>query len=605
MKTITKGFEQWQSELENFQSSVKKDLDEIRRCKKEIQTMKDGLLEMMNEASQWTYGKYIRDDHRLILSAPEIIIGNVDKDGVLDNAPSTVIVRGNDVRLEGTALDGTIRGAVTLRAPSIHSIAEDPGKDGTEKAVLATSEIVSQAKSVSLNSENVQGVFTSSASAGMVGVEINSETGISLNATLSSANKKKRLKSAANTRKEAVKSLETEAKNQKKVVGDLMKDLQKLMDFENMTADEITTRVSYLDIDELYDSFNACSSALYEAMAGYFRTLSRLAEANRQMSCLEEMEKEVDKQKSSFKDKSTNTYISLRTENIRALSVDGDGNYRENPGAGVSINAKRVDIGTYKADESLHDESTITLASRKVEISTVNPKVERDNKGEIKKGDFPSVGDVSIFSKNIQMTTVDYEWKDKKMVEKALTKDGKIALRTETVDVSVTDTEGKATGQVEVNAKAVEVKSMDVDKEKRTDKSLAAGSTMLLLSEKMFVGARDSNTKSQQVQVASDKTGVFADTTLELQQAKAVVQLSGGNAAVGGGNLDLYGKTTLQGDVTAKGGITGGDIEMKNMKVKTSFKSPSTSEGIAVPGAPATGKLSAKLKEEELKTKDK
>ena len=603
MKTITKGFEQWQSELENFQSSVKKDLDEIRRCKKEIQTMKDGLLEMMNEASQWTYGKYIRDDHRLILSAPEIIIGNVDKDGVLDNAPSTVIVRGNDVRLEGTALDGTIRGAVTLRAPSIHSIAEDPGKDGTEKAVLATSEIVSQAKSVSLNSENVQGVFTSSASAGMVGVEINSETGISLNATLSSANKKKRLKSAANTRKEAVKSLETEAKNQKKVVGDLMKDLQKLMDFENMTADEITTRVSYLDIDELYDSFNACSSALYEAMAGYFRTLSRLTEANRQMSCLEEMEKEVDKQKSSFKDKSTNTYISLRTENIRALSVDGDGNYRENPGAGVSINAKRVDIGTYKADESLHDESTITLASRKVEISTVNPKVERDNKGEIKKGDFPSVGDVSIFSKNIQMTTVDYEWKDKKMVEKALTKEGKIALRTETVDVSVTDTEGKATGQVEVNAKAVEVKSMDVDKEKRTDKSLAAGSTMLLLSEKMFVGARDSKTKSQQVQVASDKTGVFADTTLELQQAKAVVQLSGGNAAVGGGNLDLYGKTTLQGDVAAKGGITGGDIEMKNMKVKTSFKSPSTSEGIAVPGAPATGKLSAKLKEEELKTK--
>ena len=603
MKTITKGFEQWQSELENFQSNVKKDLEEIRRCKKEIQTMKDGLLEMMNEASQWTYGKYIRDDHRLILSAPEIIIGNVDKDGVLDNMPSTVIVRGNDVRLEGTALDGMIGGAVTLRAPSIRSIAEDPGKDGTEKAVLATSEIVSQARSVSLNSENAKGVFTLSASAGMVGVELNSETGIALDATLSNTIKKKRLKEAADNRKEQVKTLETEAKNQKKVVGDLMKDLKKLLDFENMTENEITTRVNYLDIDELYDSFNACSSALYEAMAGYFRILSRLAEANRQMSCLEDMEKEVDKQKSSFKDKSTHTYISLKTESIRALSVDGDGNYRENPGAGVSINAKRVDIGTYKADESLHDESTITLASRKVEISTVNPKVERDNKGEIKKGDFPSVGDVSIFSKNIQMTTVDYEWKDKKMVEKALTKEGKIALRTETVDVSVTDTEGKATGQVEVNAKAVEVKSMDVDKEKRTDKSLAAGSTMLLLSEKMFVGARDSKTKSQQVQVASDKTGVFADTTLELQQAKAVVQLSGGNAAVGGGNLDLYGKTTLQGDVTAKGGITGGDIEMKNMKVKTSFKSPSTSEGIAVPGAPATGKLSAKLKEEELKTK--
>ena len=605
MKTITKGFEQWQSELENFQSSVKKDLDEIRRCKKEIQTMKDGLLEMMNEASQWTYGKYIRDDHRLILSAPEIIIGNVDKDGVLDNMPSTVIVRGNDVRLEGTALDGTIGGALTLRAPSIRSIAEDPGKDGTEKAVLATSEIVSQARSVSLNSENAKGVFTLPPSAGMVGVELNSETGISLDATLSNENKKKRLKEAADNRKEQIKTLETEAKDQKKVVEEQMKDLKKLLDFENMTENELTTRVNYLDIDELYDSFNACSSALYEAMAGYFRILSRLAEANRQMSCLENMEKEVDKQKSSFKDKSTNTYISLKTENIRALSVDGDGNYRENPGAGISINAKRVDIGTYKADESLQDDSAITLASRKVEISTINPKVERDNKGEIKKGDFPSVGDVSIFSKNIQMTTVDYEWKDKKMMEKTLTKDGKIALRTETVDVSVTDTEGKATGQVEVNAKAVEVKSMDVDKEKRTDKSLAAGSTMLLLSEKMYVGAKDSKTRSKQVQVVSEQTGVFADKTLELQQDKAVVQLAGGNTAVGGGNLDLYGKTTLQGDVTAKGKVAGGDIEMKNMKVSSSFKSPCTSEGVAVPGAPATGKLSAKLKEEELKTKEK
>ena len=127
---------------------------------------------------------------------------------------------------------------------------------------------------------------------------------------------------------------------------------------------------------------------------------------------------------------------------------------------------------------------------------------------------------------------------------------------------------------------------------------------MLLLSEKMYVGARDSKQRSKQVQMASDKTGIFADSTLELQQAKAVVQLSGGNAAVGGGNLDLYGKTTLHSDVTAKGAIKGGDIEMKNMKVSSSFKSPNTSEGIAVPGAPATGKLSAKLKEEEIKEKN-
>ena len=603
MKTIAKNFEQWQTELEELQKNVKEDLQNIHRCKMEIQSMKNDLTEALGEIRELSSGQYIRDNHQIILSAPRIIIGNVDKDGVLWNMPSEIILRANNVNLEGVGLNETIGGQVITRASRIHSIAEDPGKDGIEKTVLSVSEIVSQAKSISLKSENVEGFFTVPACGGITGIELDSETGILLNATLSNEIKKDNLKGKSNELKDSIKELESRSKEQKKSVESCMKDLQKLLNFDDLTADTLTTRTSYLDIGELYDSFNDCSGSLYYALAEYFQILSQLAEANRQLSSVECMEKEVDKKKSTFKNKPTGSFISIHSENVDILSMDGDGNYRENPEAGVSINAKHVNIGTFKADESLHDESTINLASQKVEISTINPKVERDDKGEIKKGDYPAVGDVVIKSKNIELETVDYEWKDKKQLEKMLTKDGKIAIRAEKVDVSVTDTEGKATGQVAVNAKAVEVKSVDVDKEKRTEKSLAAGSTMLLLSEKMFMGARDSKTKSQQVQVASDKTGVFADTTLELQQAKAVVQLSGGNAAVGGGNLDLYGKTTLQGEVTAKGSITGGDIEMKNMKVKTSFKSPSTSEGVAVPGAPATGKLSAKLKEEELKNK--
>ena len=591
--------EDFQNELDKFQSRVTKGLEEVRQCKAEIQKIKNSLIKEYGEDIQSTNGYVLRNGNRIVLSAPEIIIGNVDNYGVLFNAPSRIVVRGNEVSFEGVGSGGNI----TTRASSIHSIAEDPGQDGLEHVVQPISEIVSQAKAVSLRTEDVEGVFLSSPHASMQGIELRSETGIGIHAVVSNERKKKDLKYRTEELKERIKDLESDSNNQKKLVQSYLKDLQKLIDTEDLTKDLYTTRTSYIDIDELHETFNSLSVSLYSTMGGYFQTLSLLAEANRQKDALEKMEKKVDKKKSSFKEKSTYTSISMYSERIDALSVDGDGNYRENPEAGVNINAKHVSIGTFKADESLHDESTIHLASQKVEISTINPKVERNDKQEITKGDYPAVGDVIVKSKNIGLETVDYEWKDKKMVEKALTKEGKIALRTETVDVSVTDTEGKATGQVEVNAKAVEVKSMDVDKEKRTDKSLAAGSTMLLLSEKMFVGARDSKTKSQQVQVASDKTGVFADTTLELQQAKAVVQLSGGNAAVGGGNLDLYGKTTLQGDVTAKGGITGGDIEMKNMKVKTSFKSPSTSEGIAVPGAPATGKLSAKLKEEELKTK--
>ena len=605
MDIIKQRFEHWQSKLEDFQGNLEKELADIRQCKQEIQGMKNELMEELGEISQLSRGKYIRDNQRIILSAPEIVIGNVDKNGVMLNMHSKIVVRGNDVALEGVGMNLGSGGKVTTRAAQIRQIAEDPGKDGLEHAVLPVSEVVTQAKAITLRTESVDGTFVTPAVATMQGIELNSESGIALHATCSVEKKKSGVKNAAKSLKEYAKALKDQVKEQKKVVDGYIKEMQRLSDSEDLTDSIITTRTSYLDIDELMDEFHHLSGRLYSAMNDYYQTLSLLAETNRQVSCLESIEKTVDKKKASFKNKPTGAFISLKSERIDAVSVDGDGNYRENPEAGISFTAKHVDIGTFKADESLQDESTINLASRKVEISTIDPKVERNDKGEITKGDYPAVGDVIIKSKNIQMETVDYEWKDKKQQEKMLTKDGTIAIRAEKVDVSVTDTEGKATGQVEVNAKVVEVKSMDVDKEKRTDKSLAAGSTMLLLSEKMYVGAKDSKTRSQQMQVASDKTGIFADTTLELQQAKAVVQLSGGNAAVGGGNLDLYGKTTLQGEVTAKGAITGGDIEMKNMKVKSSFKSPATSEGVAVPGAPATGKLSAKLKEEELKTKEK
>ena len=136
MNTIAENFEKWQSELEELQKNVKKDLDEIKRCKIEVQSMKNNLTDTLGELKELTHGKFIRDDNRIILSAPEIIIGNVDKDGVLYNMPSHIVVRGNDVNLEASGLGGLLGGSVTTRASQIRHIAEDPGKDGTEHAVL-------------------------------------------------------------------------------------------------------------------------------------------------------------------------------------------------------------------------------------------------------------------------------------------------------------------------------------------------------------------------------------------------------------------------------------------------------------------------------------
>ena len=199
--------------------------------------------------------------------------------------------------------------------------------------------------------------------------------------------------------------------------------------------------------------------------------------------------------------------------------------------------------------------------------------------------------------------TLDYEVKDGKLSPKTLTKDSKIQMRTETASVMAADTEGKATGSISLNAKAINVKSMDVDKEKLEDKSLAAGSTMVLVSEKMYLGQKTSKEKSKKLQAVSEEMGLFADKTFEAQQdgGKATVQLSGGNASVGGSKTQVYGDTTINAKTEVKGELKAPSGTFDNVKAGTSFKSPNISDGMGGPAAGGGGSLSAKLKVEDAK----
>ena len=192
------------------------------------------------------------------------------------------------------------------------------------------------------------------------------------------------------------------------------------------------------------------------------------------------------------------------------------------------------------------------------------------------------------------MESLDYEVKDGKLETKALAKDGKIAIRAEKTDVLAADAEGKATGSINLNAKAVSVKSMDVDKEKLTDDKLAEGSSMTLVSEKMYVGAKSKDVKSKKLQAVSEEMGLFADKTFEAQQgeAKAVVQLDGGKLAIGSDKNQICGDTEVKGEVKAP------KATIDNLEAKSSFKSPNIGDGVAAGGG-GGGKVSAKLKAED------
>ena len=646
-------FDEWKKLMDQFQSSVQKDLEEIHKQKTAVQKMKTEIFQEIHQ------GKFYRDERRIVISAPEVIIGNVDRSGDLLGGFGRVTVKGNEVSLEGVGSEGQ----VISRAPSIVQKAVDPGTDGMENVVCEMSRIVSQACDIVLQGSDSKDAFVGiPASAGRGGVHIHADKNLQIDATVSSEERKKTIEDSVKRLSEGIKNMEKQADGFKKSVDNSLKKLKELLDKEEKLndTDALVGRLNTVDITTLHEDVKMLLPALFDSTLKFIQTVSRLAEANRTKKALE-TEKDTIKSGDDFKTKTTGASMTLQAESINVATVDGDGNMHTNPEAGISVRtpqmavamfddkgklaeqssfsvsaenvllstlkssadgkdrsatgqvtiaSKNIDLQSvdYEATEGVMKEKglaadgKVSITAKNVEVSTANPSnLERDDNGKLTKGEYKAEGDVTVRSKNFTVAALDYEVADGKLKAKTLTAGGSVSIRAEKNSIMAADTEGKATGSISLNAKAVSVKSMDVDKEKLTDSALAKGSTMTLVSEKMYLGAKSKDVKSKKVQVVSEEVGGFADNTLEIQQGdgKAVVQLSGGNASVGGSKSQIYGDTTINGKTEIKGDLKAPKGTFDNLEAKTSFKSQNISDGIAVPGAPGGGSLSAKLKTED------
>lgn len=584
-------FDDWKKTLEDFRSSVGKELEEIRQHKAEVQQIKAQIFNELNS------GRYIRDERRIVISAPEVVIGNVDKSGaLLSQGGSTIILRANQIQEDGAGPTGSI----VSRAASIRQIAADPGMDGSEAVVGDISEVVSQARSIIIQSNDDTDVFSSGPiGAGLGGVRIHADRRLELEAAQSSELKKQMIEDKIKGLEDSKSSLKAVVDKQKKEVEQHFKDMDKLIDsVDDLRATNEDVRSNMLDIQELNDQITQLSPVLFNAVSDYIQTISCLAETNRQVTALKAQKDKI-VSGDDFKKKSTGASVSLRGEFINIASADGDGNLRDNEGAGINIAANKLTLAAREHDGQLKEKGEVHINAKTIDVSTANTKMENDGKN----GTATAEGDLIITSKTVSIEGVDYDIKDQKPEEKALTKDGKLSVRMEKTDISATDTEGKATGSISINSKALEVKAMDVDKEKRTDNKLAAGSTLLLLAEKMFVGSKDKDNKSKMLQAVSEELGLFADKTLEAQQdnGKAILQLAGGNAAVSGSKMEIYGATTIQGKTEVKDELKAPKATIDNLEAKTSFKSSNISDGIAISVPAPAANLSAKLKTEDLK----
>lgn len=649
-------FEDWKSALDDLHDSVEKDLEEIRKQKAEIQQIKTDIFNRMAQ------GQYIRDDHRIVLSAPEIIIGNVDCTGMLwSETGSTVVIRGNGVHLEGSGESGVVES----RATTISQSAVDPGIDGQEEVVRPGSAILNQARSIVLQSNDADGCFAQPPmGSGGGSIKIHADNGVAIDASKSvdvrgtaisdmlSAlnNQKSNLKTAASDRLSEVKSLTSD-------IEDLLSDM------DDLTGGVADIRTNIVDLVELQEEYNALIPMLVPAIDSCVQTMSALAEVNRKISCLEDQQTALNNDKDTFTDNTTGALISLTGEQISLASIDGDGNVRTNSEASISMQSGRVNIQTLQADGSLIENSRVDIRTGDVMISTVNASLTEDGKSD---GDYTTGGSFKVNSKDVSFGAVDYNFADGEYTETCLTEGSSFYVRTQDTNFCSVDTEGnstgsfsvtadkmtmtaadkdgnqtgsvdvkaldvfvsskdkdgtatgamtmtakdisllsidkdgKAQGQMVLNAKDVHVKAMDLD-DKGKDSALAAGSNMVLIAENMYVGRTKSDSQSKTLTLSSEKTGVYGKTTAEMQQgeAKAVVQLDGGNVAISGSKAAFYGDNTVNGKSDFKSDVTMKKVTADNIEAKTSFKSKNISDGIAVPGAPSSAKISAKLKEND------
>ena len=584
-------FKDWEKKMSAFESSVEKDLAEIRKCKADMQDMR----RQMHEEMTGSY--FVRDKNRIILSAPEIILGNVDADGVLyEGSASKIIVRGTEVDLQATGNGGRVE----TRAASIRQIAEDPGTDGLEHVVGSLSEVISQARSIVIQSDDAQGAFAVPPTSNG-GLRIHADKQLEISASQASERKEKLLDFQINGLEDRKSALQEQADDHKESFSSLIKELEELMEKkEKLVKNEHDIRAKYDEVGTVNAEVETVTEALVEETRGYSEVLAMLSETNRLLKCLKDVKSKI-KKGDEFLKQPTGSNVSIMGERISMASVDGDGNLRDNDGSGISIDAaydekgclttathtaegdftlrsKNITIegADYEvADKKLKEkqltaDSTLKLRAKTIEVSTEgSANIEVDDEGKLTKANMTAEGDIIVKSKTLTVASADYDIENGETKEKALTKGGSIAVRAEKTDLSPVDAEGK----------------------------LMEGSSMILMAEQMFVGATSKEVKSKLLQAASDTVGLFADTTFEAQQgeAKAVLQLDGGNVAVGGSKTDVFGDTTVNAKTEVKGELKAPKISGDDVQVGSHFKTPNIEDGMAA-GAPGGGdSLSAKL----------
>lgn len=578
---------------------------ELEECRKEMRQMKADIINRVND------GQYLWDSKRIVISAPEIIIGNVTKNGELQGG-GKVVIMGNSVNLNGVGPAGS----VVTKAPAIAQLAVNPGNDGLAEIVEPISNISSLARGVQVYTQSPQtvegfgAVFTPTASPYGITVDSDSEMHISAKKT------KEKKKKALETYKQ---QLENHKQNYQNSLNPLMDDMFIIRNgiedaaekSDKLSDEDDLTKTNILALDELSDLAQTAVPVFVREASGAIYDISLLAETNRKITCINKELEEINKvDDEKFKKESTKTRLSLVSERIDMLSMDGEGKIRTNPEAGILIQGNKIDMGSRTEEGKLTPEEaigSITLNSRTVNLTTTDLDSPTYDNNKLKTAKFPVVGTVNIASKTLNVTAMGVEQTDTgKYKETKLTEGSEVNIRAEKVKIKTINEQGKSVGKFSVNSQKISMKSTDI-KEYKTDieldeqgnikpqkmnsEKVAADSEMLLLSDKINIGFKKEEMTANTLDLyAKENCNLLSEQKFALGLNKdkddsavaGIVVTDNLTKVFSTKQTRIMGKEsiTVNGETTLESKLKGKTIECENLNASKAVKAPNITDGV-------------------------
>lgn len=596
----------WKEKLDKFLTAAQnasKEVEEIHKCKREVQQIKE---EIYNSVRS---GYYLRDNNRIVISAPEIVIGNVDKDGILKDA-SSVIIRSNNIKVEGVGSSGS----VAIRANTISNRTEDPGIDGLEAVVYDSANYSCRSGAITLDSTLTDGVFYRDGNGSSTGINLRSDTSISIDASLSideSYGMKKTIEQRHDAVKKIAQDLQKIVNKQNTSINNAMDDIMKSLDTKDkwLLNDELTN-ANVESLDELIETVKEKFSSVVGQIRNHICALSELAEMKRREAALGNIKSNL-KRASYYKEKSTGAWLTLNGESIIMSTRDGDGKLRENDSSGVLLDQiKNINVVAKDGKGALLKDSHVNIEAQDISLIT-NASKREDNDKTLHYD--TAEGSVRVNSKNVVVTAYDYDVPedgkkdaDSQYKMKQLAAKGKITIGANSIDINSADQEGKAAGTVDINSKSIVLQAVNKtnddgngggsnDKPKLTD-----GGTTKIFAKNINIGGEKlkDDAKAEKIIVTAKKVAAEGDEEADLMQGKdkknyVMLKSNKLNAKNSDAQILESSKHDFSGNVNISKEAKIKTASIGDLTAKTSLKSPNQKDVGGAPLSVSTDKAAA------------